>query len=157
MLKHIRNLTDLVRYLRRARRNMIEAWPNSYYRRLFIEVECPGRMMYVLNDPEDIQHVMVTNFKNYRKSPTTNQVLKPLLRNSMFITEGENWSRSRKAMTPAFHKSLLEKYAHIMVQCTEDLLETWEPHSEGGEVDLTREMTVVTADVVSRAMFHFLL
>lgn len=157
MLKHIRNLTDLVRYLRRARRNMIEAWPTSYYRRLFIEVQCPGRMMYVLNDPDDIQHVMVTHFKNYRKSPTTNQVLKPLLRNSMFITEGENWSRSRKAMTPAFHKSLLENYANIMVDCTKDLFESWEQHAEGAEVDLTREMTVITADVVSRAMFHFLL
>lgn len=157
MLKHIRNLTDLVRYLRRARRNMIEAWPTSYYRRLFIEVECPGRMMYVLNDPQDIQHVMVTHFKNYRKSPTTNQVLKPLLRNSMFITEGENWSRSRKIMTPAFHKGLMETYANTMVQCARDLLETWEAQPEGSEVDLTREMTLVTADVVSRTMFHFLL
>ncbi len=157
MLKHLSNIRDLVVYLRRARRNMIEAWPTSYYRRLLIEVDCPGRKMYVLNDPADIQHVMVSNFRNYRKSPTTNQVLRPLLRKSMFITEGENWSRNRKIMTPAFHKSLLDGYARIMVECAHDLLHSWEQRGKGAEVDLAREMTVITADVVSRAMFSFLL
>ena len=38
--------------------------------------------MFVVNSPAGVQHVMVGNGKNYRKSPGNTQMLKPLLGNT---------------------------------------------------------------------------
>jgi len=77
---------DDLKYLLRARDNLVEAWPKSFYRREFIAVRYFGRWMFVVNSPSGVQWVMVTNEKNYRKSAANRQTLKPLLGNGLFVT-----------------------------------------------------------------------
>ena len=96
MFGFVHEIFDTIKYLNLARTNMVAAWPGSYYRRELIELKFAHKRMFVLNRPEDIQYVMVSNSGNYRKSLANRQSLKPLLGQGVFVSEGKLWERQRK-------------------------------------------------------------
>lgn len=142
-----------MKYLARARENGVAAWPSSFYHEDLIPVPMLNRTMFVVNNPTDVQWVMVTNAKNYQKSPATRQTLKPLLGNGIFVSERELWTRQRQVLTPAVHKSRLKGYGETILLKGTELLRGWESHGDNFELDMTEEMSYVAADVISRIMF----
>ena len=60
-----------------------------------------GRPTLMLNDAREIQHVMQDNFDNYKKAHF-NEVLRPLLGNSIFLSEGTTWRDQRHEAAPVF-------------------------------------------------------
>ncbi|MEI6860738.1 MAG: cytochrome P450 [Verrucomicrobiota bacterium] len=157
MLKTLRSTWNDLRHLARARDNVIAAWPKSYYRRELIPVRCLHRWMFVINNPEGVQRVMVGNAKNYRKSPGNTQMLKPLLGNGLFVSEGELWQRQRRMSNPAVHGSRLQGYSKIITAAGEKLLAGWREHGDGHEEDVTETFTLLTADIISEIMFGYAL
>ncbi len=146
---------DDLKYLLRARDNLVEAWPKSFYRREFIAVRYFGRWMFVVNSPSGVQWVMVTNEKNYRKSAANRQTLKPLLGNGLFVSEGELWARQRRVASPSTHGSRLAGYAEIIVQCGQEMLEKLKRREDGAVLDVTESFTLLTADIIARIMFGY--
>jgi len=155
MLGFLTNAWDDLKYLLRARDNLVLAWPTSFYRRDFIAVRYFGRWMFVVNNPSGVQWVMVTNEKNYRKSSANRQTLQPLLGNGLFVSEGELWARQRRVASPSTHTSRLAGYAEIIVACGKHTLEKWKKLDDGAVVDLTESFTLLTADIISRIMFGY--
>jgi len=51
---------------------------------------------FLINKPEYIEHVLLTNQRNYRKSDFLRRILGPLLGEGLLISEGELW-RSQRA------------------------------------------------------------
>lgn len=153
MFRLFHEIFDTVKYLNLARTNMVAAWPSSYYRRELIELKFAHKRMFVLNRPEDIQHVMVTNAGNYRKSLANRQSLKPLLGQGVFVSEGKLWERQRKLMSPATHRSRLRGFAGTMVKAGMEKVRQVEAISKGEEIDLTEIMTLLTSDIITRTMF----
>ena len=47
----------------------------------------------MINKPEYIEHVLLTNQRNYRKSDFLRRILGPLLGEGLLISEGELWRR----------------------------------------------------------------
>jgi len=80
-------LLDDIKHLLRARNNVVAMWPKSFYRKEFITVRYPTRQMFIVNNPAGVQHVMVADDKNYRKSPVNSQTLKPLLGDGLFAEQ----------------------------------------------------------------------
>jgi len=146
---------DDLKYLLRARDNVVAMWPKSFYRRELIPVRCLTRWMYVVNSPAGVQRVMVTNEKNYPKSPANTQTLKPLLGNGLFVSNGEFWARQRRIASPATHGSRLPEYARAIVECGGEMLGRWRQLPAGDAIDVTEPFTLVTADIIARIMFGY--
>src|SRR4051812_45233111 len=59
--------------------------------------------MWVINHPDDVKRVLVSNHKNYTKGSGLDRV-KILLGNGIMTSEGELWKRQRYMMQPMFHR-----------------------------------------------------
>jgi cytochrome P450 len=108
----------------------------------------PFRLV-IVNRPEDVRHVLVTNRDNYRKSPSY-QVLKAVLGNGLITSEGDFWRRQRKLAQPAFHHQSLASFADTMGQMAADLAADWT--RAPGVRDIHAEMMHVTLRVVGHTL-----
>lgn len=145
----------MVKSLWLARKNMLAAWPKSYYRRELIVENCFGRRLFIVNNPAAVLWVMVTNSKNYRKSPANSQTLKPLLGNGLFVSEGELWTRQRHVANPSTATQRLGGYARTIVKTGQEMLEDWKSRGPSFEADVTEPFTLVAAEIISRIMFNY--
>ncbi len=105
---------------------------------------------YVLNHPDVIHDVLVTNADKYHKSSVTKNVLEPVLGNGIFTSDGEFWRRQRKLVQPSFHTKRIGAYADIITSYAERMLDTWQP---GARLAVDDEMTHLTMRIISKTLF----
>lgn len=104
----------------------------------------------MLNDPRHIKHVVQDNHQNYRKSKFYN-LLRPLLGNGIFLSEGKTWLQQRRAAAPSFGKPRFDHLAEQVIGATDDLLDDWrERYAAGQSFNIAFEMMRVTLDAVTR-------
>lgn len=118
-------------------------------------VYAPGRRSwsYVINHPDDVKRVLVTNHRNYTKGIGLDRV-KILLGNGIMTSEGELWRRQRYMMQPMFHRRVIGSFARLIDQANDRFIERWEAQSQRGEpVNLTDEMSSLTLEIVLRSIF----
>lgn len=90
----------------------------------------------------------------YRKAHF-NSVLRPLLGNSIFLSEGEEWRKQRKEAAPVFASGNFAEMTQRIVGATETMLARWSGRIARSEpVCLNVETMWFTLDVVLRALFH---
>src|SRR5688572_8671761 len=73
-----------------------------------VHIPLPGRPLVVISDADHVQHVLVTNNKNYRKSPAFNVERQAVVGDSVLTLEGEAWTRARRLVQPAFRRAELQ-------------------------------------------------
>lgn len=105
---------------------------------------------YVINSPEAIHSVLVTDASKYIKSRVTRNVLKPALGLGLFTNDGDFWKHQRKLISPAFHTKRIANYADIMVKYAQHQAELW---TNGKEIEVEAEMSEVTMHIISKAGF----
>jgi cytochrome P450 len=111
------------------------------------------RKMFILTDLEAIRHVLVNNQKNYRKSPAYSQ-LKQALGNGLVTSEGEFWRHQRRLAQPIFYKSQMDGLFKTMGEVATNYFKNLEHRiDENGDIDLTKEMMNITADIVLKTLF----
>jgi cytochrome P450 len=118
-------------------------------------VYAPGRKSHtwVINHPDDVKRVLVSNHRNYTKGIGLDRV-KILLGNGLMTSEGEFWRRQRYMMQPSFHRRVVTEFALIIAEANARLLERWDARASSGEpVNLTDDMSELTLDVVLRSVF----
>ena len=118
-------------------------------------VYAPGRKSYtyVINHPDDVKRVLVSNHKNYTKGVGLDRV-KILLGNGIMTSEGDFWRRQRYMMQPMFHRRVITEFARVIDAANERFLARWEVQAERGEsVNVTDDMSALTLDIVLRAVF----
>src|SRR6516162_9511597 len=106
---------------------------------------------FLINKPEYIEHVLLANHANYRKSHFSRNLLGPLLGNGLLTSEGELWRRQRRIAAPAFHARRTAEFVATMGSCSEAMLTRWAARS--GSFDGAAEMTALTLDIIARTMF----
>jgi cytochrome P450 len=108
---------------------------------------------YQFNHPRDIEHILQTNYRNYRKSKFYAEG-KSSIGNGLLISEGEFWRRQRRLAQPAFHQQRIAGFAKIMTDSTEAMLEAWQPFAQRGEpLNISTEMMRLTLRIVGFALF----
>jgi len=105
--------------------------------------------MYLINHPEYIRDVLVTNNRNFVKSRGL-QLAKRFLGESLLTSEGEFHRRQRRLAQPAFHKQRIAAYASVM---TDYALATRERWCEGETLDIAQEMMRLTLGIVGKTLF----
>ena len=117
-------------------------------------VYAPGRKSYtyVINHPDDVKRVLVSNHKNYTKGVGLDRV-KILLGNGIMTSEGDFWKRQRYMMQPMFHRRVVTGFARIIDQANERFIAKWEAQAARGEpVNVTDDMSELTLDIVLRSI-----
>lgn len=119
------------------------------------KVYSPTRKAYtfVSHEPDHVAHLLVKNNRNYTKGVGIERV-KLLLGNGIMVSEGSFWKRQRRMIQPAFHRKVIENMSLHMQDLNADLLRHWSEQAQAGkQVNVTQEMSVITLEVVLRALF----
>jgi len=141
----------LIELIRRMRSDQLSVLPPDIFGRNLLHSRFLFLHSFLVNKPEYIEHVLLTNQANYPKSHFVRRMLAPLLGEGLLLGEGEVWRRRRRIAAPAFHARRIGGLVATMASCTEAMLARWatmpQPFDVGGE------MTALTLDVLARTMF----
>ena len=114
-----------------------------------VRVDVPGSAAFLLNHPDLVKDVLVTDHRSFHKGPTI-RAAKMLLGESLLTSEDETHLRQRRLIQPMFHHERIATYAASMVRSAERAAERW---SDGDELDVQAEMSALTLAVVSETLF----
>ena len=140
-------------FLNRIRENELAVFPRDAFLGDFGEARFFFRQYVLLNDPELIRHVLLTNATNYGKSPLTRRVLGPLLGQGLLTAEGEAWRRHRRIVAPAFQHDRLAALAEIMTECAAQRIATWQAAGPDEVRNIAEEMRTLTMEIATKALF----
>ena len=89
-------------YLRLFRQDILSAQPARLYHAWMAEFRTPFFRSYLCNDPALVARILTERPDDFPKSLRIAEGLRPLLGNSVFVTNGEVWKRQRRIIDPAF-------------------------------------------------------
>lgn len=99
----------LWRYLKLFRQDILSAQPAKLYRAWMAEFRTPFFRSYMVNDPNLIHRVLKERPDDFPKSDRIGAGLRPLLGDSVFLTNGETWKRQRRIIDPSFEGGRLRE------------------------------------------------
>jgi len=107
---------------------------------------------YFLYNPSDIESLLMTKAKSYRKAVSLRSpFFHRLVGNGLVTSEGDFWRRQRRLAQPAFHRQRISSYGDVMVQYAERAIVNW----KAGELrDLARDMMRITLEIVVKTLFN---
>lgn len=106
----------------------------------------------VVNRPELVP-AWLTDGEHYTKGAMSH-ALEPVLGDALPIAEGERWRRNRRALNPMFSRRSLDGLAATVSGALADSMARWDRIAGSGEVvDVQRELSILTMQVLQRAMF----
>lgn len=105
--------------------------------------------LYLLNHPDYIRDVLVTNNRNFVKSRGL-QMAKRFLGESLLTSEGDFHRRQRRLAQPAFHRQRINGYAEVMTEYAGRTRGRWH---DGETLDLWQEMMRLTLAIVGKTLF----
>jgi cytochrome P450 len=108
-----------------------------------------GPGIYVVLDPTLVQRVLVDDHARYRKPQLRPELVDPLIGEGLLTSEGDLWRRQRTTLQPAFFTSRLRQFGDTVVDFTRASTDGW---TDGAEVDIHRELGVLTVRIISRLL-----
>ena len=136
-----------------ARRSWLDGLYERSYRMQMGEVHLPGLDLYMVNEPALVKQVLTERASDFPKSGLLGDALRPLLGDSIFTTNGEQWERQRAMMEPAFAQARISVAFPLMRDAVRAMLERLNALPDASEHDVEIEMTHVTADIIFRTIF----
>ncbi len=143
---------SLWRYAQLFRSDILSAQPARLYRAWMAEFKTPFFRSYLINQPELVKTVLKDRPDDFPKSSRVSEGLRPLLGNSVFVTNGDTWKRQRRIIDPAFEGGRLRTIFPAMWDAAEAAALRLGAHS-GAEVEIEGEASHAAADVIFRTLF----
>lgn len=140
---------SLWRYLRLFRQDILSAQPARLYRAWMAEFRTPFFRSYLLNQPDLVAQVLKSRPDDFPKSDRVGEGLRPLLGNSVFLTNGEMWKRQRRIIDPAFEGGRLRDTFPAIWAAGERATD----RLPSGLVEVEEQMSHAAADVIFRTLF----
>src|SRR5215213_7331420 len=139
---------------RALRANAITAWRAEAYEEPYIADRNMLGGYVLLNDPELIRRVLVENAANYPKDDLQLEKLTPAVGRGLLTADADSWRLQRRTVAPLFQPSAVARYLEPMAVSVDEMLARWEGHAQtGAAIDVVREMTALTYDIISRTVF----
>ena len=134
------------------------SWLDGLYERSYSmysgNVKMPGFTLFVVNDPKEVKKIMIDEVREFPKSELLHRLLKPLLGESIFTTNGDVWSRQRKLLNPSFENTRINKVFGLMIEAATDMMKKFDQFEDGAIIEVDEIMTFVTADVIFRTIMN---
>ncbi|OOY08738.1 cytochrome P450 [Thioclava sp. F36-7] len=144
---------SLWRYFRLFKSDILSAQPARLYRAWMAEFRTPFFRSYMCNDPDLVDLVLNKRPMDFPKSDRVREGLKPLLRESVFITNGAQWQRQRRIIDPAFEGGKLRETFPAMWAAGEACVERMKVKTGAEPIDIETETSHVAADIIFRTLF----
>jgi len=144
---------SLWQHLRLFRRDILSAQPEKLYRAWMAEFRTPFFRSFLVNDPEVIKTVLKDRPDDFPKSERVGVGLRPLLGNSVFLTNGDEWQRQRRIIDPAFEGGRLKSAFPAILSAGEAAIDRLLPLANGATVDVEPITSHLAADVIFRSLF----
>ncbi|MEX0307076.1 MAG: cytochrome P450 [Ruegeria sp.] len=143
---------SLWRYLRLFRDDLLSAQPQRLYRAWMAEFRTPFFRSYMINQPDLIRTVLKERPEAFPKSGRISEGLRPLLGQSVFLTNGAIWKRQRRIIDPAFEGGRLKDTFPAMVDAAQACVDRLETRV-GQELECEEITSHAAADVIFRTLF----
>ncbi|MGB6356216.1 MAG: cytochrome P450 [Steroidobacteraceae bacterium] len=112
-----------------------------------------GVYNYVINHPDDIKRVLLSNHRNYTKGEGMDRV-KILLGNGIMTSEGDFWRRQRRMMQPSFHRRVIDRFSALIREVNDKFADRWAEIAARAEpVNLSDDTSELTLEIVLRSIF----
>ena len=136
-------------YVRLFRRDILSAQPARLYHAWMAEFRTLFFRSYLINDPALVARVLTERPDDFPKSGRVAEGLRPLLGNSVFVTNGEVWKRQRRIIDPAFEGGRLRDTFPAMLAAAEAAV----ARMGEGVLEVEEPASHVAADVIFRTLF----
>ena len=139
-------------YLRAIRGNALTMWTQAAYQQDAVIRRDLGHSTMLLNAPDAIHRVLVDNPGNYRRSPASIRILRPITGKGLLLSEGDDWRHQRRTIAPSLAPRNLPMLSRHIVTSTQQAVATLA--AEANEpVDLLAAMQNLALDIAGRSMF----
>jgi cytochrome P450 len=146
----------LLKFIRGVRNHGFLACAGELWREYgdVFQVKIGKRTLMFAMHPDMVEHIGVSHRQHYDKRSSYDPVRDYLLGEGLVASTGDLWKRQRKLMAPFFTPRGVQTYAEMMLRDATRLAERWQTLAEGGaEVEISEEMTSITAAIILKAMF----
>lgn len=106
--------------------------------------------VYMVKHPDLIHDVLVKKAKSFQKWTRQKQVFGKFDGNGLVNSDGDFWRRQRKLVQPAFHHKRIRAYADVMVEYTQNHIESWR---QTDTLDIGKAVSHLTRDIVTKTLF----
>src|SRR3954447_21181186 len=139
-------------FLRAVRTNALLMFPQAAYRQDSITRRFVGRTTILLNAPDAIHHVLVGNPRNFRRSPASIRILRPIMGEGLLLSEGEAWKLQRRIIAPALGPRVMPMLAQHIAAATGQAIARLDAQGDQ-PVNLLAAMQRLALDIAGRSMF----
>lgn len=147
-------LPALARVLWHGDGNLLELLPAAAYRFDVGDLGYSRRSTVLFNDPALIREILRDDGSRFPKSDLMVNALEPLIGQSIFVTDGEQWRRQRAMIDPAFSHMRVGHAFGAMQAAVADHLTIFDEHAATGRgFSLDLAMSHLTADIICRTTF----
>nr|WP_252731424.1 cytochrome P450 [Lentibacter algarum] len=140
---------SLWRYVKLFRQDILSAQPAKLYRAWMAEFRTPFFRSFMVNDPKVLNRVLKEQPDDFPKSSRVSEGLRPLLGDSVFLTNGDVWKRQRRIIDPAFEGGRLRDTFPAMWEAAESAVS----RLETGVTEIEEVTSFAAADVIFRTLF----
>lgn len=117
------------------------------------EMHLPALSFYIANELPLVRRILETDAAIFPKHAFLNDLLDPLIGNSVFSSNGQDWRDQRAMVNPAFSHTALKGVFPMMAAAVDDLLATMRGLDLTKPVAIDPLTTHIAADVIFRTMF----
>jgi cytochrome P450 len=139
-------------FLRAVRTNALTIFPRAAYHEDSTSRRLLGGMTITLNAPDAIHHVLVGNPGNFRRSPASIRVLRPITGEGLLLSEGDAWKLQRRTIAPALGPRVIPMLASHIVASADRAIARLTTEC-GDPLDLLASMQNLALDIAGRSMF----
>jgi len=137
---------------RRMRTNGITFYAHRAYHEEVVQQRYFGRTMLVLNAPDAIRRVLADNHERYGRTRATVRIVRPLLGQGLFLSEGPTWRHQRRTLAPAFTPKAVGLLAPHMIGPTVEAIAELRA-ARGEPVNLFAAVQRLALEIAGRTMF----
>ncbi|HEY0293682.1 MAG TPA: cytochrome P450, partial [Hansschlegelia sp.] len=148
-----RRTPSLLTALRLLRDNPITAFAAVAYDAPSLEIGRGRKRVTLVNDPADIEQVLVRNAERYAKSDQQQRRLKPALKDGLLTAEGDEWRSARRVAAPLFSPRAIAALSSDMRFAADAMARRWLERPDDTPLDLSAEFQRLTYEIVSRTVF----
>lgn len=148
-----RSRSSLIRRFFRGWNSWIHVLFEKSYTMKMGEIHVPNMSFYIANDLPEIKRILSDTTRVFPKHRFLRDVLAPLIGESLFSANGDEWERQRKMIDPAFSHAALANVFPCMASAVTDLLTRLRDIDLSQPVAIDPLMTHVAADIIYRSLF----
>jgi cytochrome P450 len=144
---------SLWKYAKLFGKDIFSSQPAKLYRAWMAEFRTPFFRSYLVNQPDLINRILKEKPDTFPKSSRIAEGLRPLLGNSVFLTNGEQWKRQRRIIDPAFEGGRLRDIYPAIWAAGLDAVERLNNDASKQNLEVEEVTSHLAADVIFRTLF----